>query len=77
MSTSVTREEWPTLTMVPEELWGYRWNSKGKKPTYNRSSLGNCDIEPSHGRATIYMQTPDHRGIVLCESCLRAVKASH
>lgn len=75
MSTSVTREEWPTLTMVPEELWGYRW-PKGKKATYSRIGLGNCDIEPSHGYGKIYMQTPDHRGIVLCERCLRTVKAS-
>lgn len=76
MSTSVTQEEWPTLTMVPEENWGYRWASEREKTSCSRSSLGRCDIEPSHGYGSAFMQTPDHRAIVLCEKCLVAVKAA-
>lgn len=75
MSTSVTQDEWPTLTMVPEENWGYRWNYNGV-PSFSRSSLGRCDIEPSHDYGRAYMQTPDHRAIVLCEKCFVAVKAA-
>ena len=73
MSTSITREEWSTLTMVPEENWGYRWGNKNGE-RFSRLSLGTCDVEPSHGSGTIYMQTPDHRAIVLCERCLREVR---
>lgn len=76
MSTSVTQDEWPTLTMVPEENWGYRWEVRKGKTGYTHSSLGRCDIEPSHGYGSIYMQTPDHRGIVLCEKCFVDVRAA-
>lgn len=73
MSTSIQPAEYASLTMVPEENWGYRWGSRGKE-TYSRVNLGNCDVEPGHGIGVIYMQTPDHRGIVLCGGCHRVVQ---
>jgi len=72
MSTSITRDEWPTLTLVPEENWGYRWGTRGGEK-YSRLNLGACDVDPSHGSGTAYMQTPDHRAIVLCEGCYQEV----
>ncbi len=73
MSTSITRDEWPKLTLVPEENWGYRWRSGKGKTEYRGCSLGPCDADPSHGGGTAYMQTPDHRAIVLCEGCFEEV----
>lgn len=73
MSTSVLPTEYASLIMVPEENWGYRWGSGGKE-SYVRANLGKCDVEPAHGTGVIYMQTPDHRGIVLCGGCHSTVK---
>jgi len=72
MSTSVLPTEYASLTMVPEENWGYRWGADDDV-SYQRMNLGNCDVEPAHGTGVIYMQTPDHRGIVLCEGCYQEV----
>jgi len=72
VSTRVTPDEYATLKIVPEENWGYRWGTKNDVK-YTRLNLGACDVEPSHGQGTTYMQTPDHRGIVLCEGCYQEV----
>jgi hypothetical protein len=68
MSTSVTREEWATLTEVPRALY------KSHPMTGGEECHFRCDVEPSHGSAVVLMQTPDHRAIALCHDCLNQVK---
>ena len=67
MSTSVTPDEWGSLTPVPRE-------SYKSFPQTDSSGPGiRCDVEPSHGMGIAYMQTPDHRGIILCGGCMEQV----
>ena len=57
MSTRVSREEWYQLVDVPRALW------------LNGHSTGmSCDLHPGRGAAA-FMQTADHRAIVLCNEC--------
>lgn len=69
MSTSVTREEWPTLREVP------RANYKSFSETDSKYCCFGCDVDPEHGLARVLMQTEDHRAIALCKGCLELVKA--
>lgn len=59
MSTRVIPSEYSTLLPVPPENYG--------GATFN--VLGPCDLQPSHGRAQVMYQTPDHRAIALCCKC--------
>lgn len=63
MSTHVIPEDYPTLTEVPRENW----------TTIMGPTIGFCDLEPSHGRAVMFLQTPDKRAIALCDDCYRKV----
>jgi len=61
--TRVQPEEYATLKPVPRE------NYAGA--TF--CNLGPCDLQPSHGRGSIMLQTDDHRAIVLCGRCYQQI----
>jgi hypothetical protein len=61
MSTHITSDEYPDLIPVPQPLW---------KPYI---MAFRCDVQPSHGIATVMLQTCDHRSIVLCDGCYQHV----
>lgn len=64
MSTRVTPEEYHTLQQVPPANYTF----------YGRNPSFRCDVQPAHGSAVTFMQTPDHRAIALCAACEREVK---
>lgn len=69
MSTRVTKEEWYELTEVPRALYK-SYSSFGEECAFR------CDVDPSHGRAVVLMQTADHRAIAFCNSCQQELHRS-
>lgn len=65
MSTRVTEAEWPDLQEVPRQNW---------QTSYGGSQLSCCDIQSSHGHATMFWMTPDKRALATCSCCTQRVQ---
>lgn len=61
MSTRVTPDEWPKLRVVQQRSFGM-------------TTMGYCDIQPSHGMSHVLLATPDNRALAPCDGCYDAIR---